>query len=443
MKALFFFGFMLILFSAPVHAQQVAEAQDMLGGVWNAIYALQDDVQELHDQLSAFHQQFLQFKNNVINHWQDVNATIGVLEQNDISLQNQITATNVQVQENTDSINVHTQELDDLNQTTEALNQTNFSLQTQISDNNNSFTNYATQTDVHIQTLEANDANLQQQINGISNVGFSRNDVYFVANTSPTESVAFCEDNTDILLFGYCSGKTLGDVYYPETALYDGFDDYGYTSNPTWNLVYGNLGVGDSTAGILSGKLYTIPTFGEISTPIDIMATQVSMSARVRTHGGNNGEFGLALTDKEGPWGVSNENGYLLYTRINGGNSSFSFAKFVNGVGLDIYNSPTFPLNGYTDYVTRAERDNSGYWRFYINDIQSGPAVYDDTFQTFTFAHIRLNGAYAVADDINITSTGYNPSSSSAILNIDDLNAPMGVQCKVNGSARVLCLRVE
>lgn len=412
----------LFLFSS-VHAQQVARAEDILGPIWDAIHNLENEVSHIKDQMHTFYLEYVQFTNDVISNQQDVNASMGALQQADVGLQNQISATNVIVQENTDTLNVHTQEIGDLNQTTEALKQTDQELM---------------QTDAE---LEQTDMGLQNQIDGFT-TNINRSKIYEVVNTNPNANTVFCDTPTDILLFGICPSGFSSPGTSTISILFDNFDDQDYTANPTWTVRNGSWGV--NYWGPNSGKLITTSQGGNgnlISTPTSFDAMTLSMEAKVTA---NNylEQLHIALSDNPS----SMWNGYDLRLYVNGQFSFLEFTKVTLGEGTMLSHVTGFDLSPDLEYSIKATRDESGIWQLFLNESPVGQQFTDTSYTNFTDTFLlgyQINNAGSQFDDVNVTIPNPQQGDSSPFLNIGDINSPMGIQCKTNSTARALCLQQD
>ena len=310
------------------------------------------------------------------------------------------------------------------------------------------FTDYKTGTDNTILGLHATDENLQEQINIVDAKPFviDRSKLYEVVNNDLNNHDAFCADNNDILLFGYCAYGFLGDPPNQELLLFDGFADFDLSNNPTWTVLYGNLFVGNPSTGTSAGDMVCASTSAcEGSVPVSFTSMGVIMQSMIYSQQTGD-ELTFGLTDKSGPLTQSFDKGYIVRMLFNGDSSTIDLYRLDGSTAVSINHIGPMSLSSGSEYVVRAERNQNEFWQLYVNGGPVGAPVQDQTYLGFSFFHTKFDGAGSFDggrfDNITVMSTD-TPLNQSAFLNISNPNSPLGIRCQNNGAARIMCLKQE
>lgn len=289
-----------------------------------------------------------------------------------------------------------------------------------------------------ISVIESTQDDFQQQINSIP-IGIDRTKIYevFAAANSDT---AYCNSAEDILLTGYCSVGPFKESVNVTTAVTDSFSDIEFSTNPTWTVTLGSFVVGTSPAGPL--KLVAVGNgLHDIATPSALNSISLSMETKVMPNRTND-QLYIGLTDSPGPILQSNDSGYMLGALKNfNGFDSLVLYRIDQGTFTYLSVIPNIPLPTSVEQSIRAERDNTGYWTVFYNNIPFPTGVQDNTYQSFHFTHLRYNsnnngGAF---DNILVTYGAPGPVES-AFENINNPLLPMGIKCGLNGAARITCI---
>ncbi len=405
-------GFFFLLIFSNVHAQ-VPDSNDP---VWDAINGIlvtlgvhREKIGDLITRIALLKDAFYQFAD-------DTNTNFLVMQQTTEGLQDQINITNNSVQSNTNTLVDHNQQINQLTQADIVFNQV--------------------------------DQNLQSQISGLG-VGVERTRIYEIVNMDLNSNIALCDDADDILMFGYCAGGLMGQPYSGFAKLYDDFSDYEFTSNPTWNVLAGSMYIGGPGAGLLNGKLACSNTNVqcEMVTPTPFTSQELSFGFDFIVPSGYE-DMSLLISDSSLLVAPGNQNGYFLLVHAQGASSFIAVARSDVGNPSNIYFHQFNGVNfiAQTEYSVRAERDSTGFWNIFLNDQQLGQGPVDNTHTQFTHAHARIysQGASAITtlDRIEVNDVDFN-ASTSAMVNIDNYNEPLGIRCMQNGSARAVCMRVN
>lgn len=405
-------GFFFLLSFSAVHAQ-VPDSNDP---VWDAINGIlvtlgvhREKIGDLITRISLLKDEFYQFAD-------DTNANFLVMTQTTEGLQDQINITNGSVQANTNTLVDHNQQLEQLVQADIVFNQV--------------------------------DQNLQNQISGLG-VGVERTRIYEIVNMDLNSNIALCDDADDILMFGYCAGGLMGQPYSSFAKLYDDFSDYEFTSNPTWNVLAGSMYIGGPGSGLLNGKLACSNTNFqcEMVTPTPFTSQELSFGFDFMVPSGYE-DMSLLISNSGGLVGPGTHSGYFLLVHAQGPSSYIAVVRTDSGIPSNTYFHQVSGVNfvAQTEYNVRAERDSTGFWNIFLNDQQLGQGPVDNTYSQFTYTHARIfsQGASAITtlDRIEVNDVDFN-ASTSAMVNIDNYNEPLGIRCMQNGSARAVCMRVN
>jgi hypothetical protein len=406
-----------------VFAQEVDG--DPLQPLWDAIAELRDTIHNMRQGVGTLRNEFNADVQHLAQFELDVNQEITHLLFFDNTLFDALTATNVAVQENTDSINVHSQEINDLNQTAAGL-------QTQIDTTNVQVITNQIVTEQKINDLNQTDQGLQNQINNFSSQ-IDRGKLYEVINSNPNENTAYCNDNNDILLFGYCAGTFMGEAPLSSLVFYDAFVDYEYSNNPTWTMLAGPFVVGGPTGG---------PSACEASSPSLFLSGGFSFETQMYANQSGD-ELFIGVTDKPGFLGQSAENGYFIRVFANSGGSTITLYRLDTGTAYALTSFQGISVPIQTDFTIKAERDSGGLWQMQLDGNPIGNPVVDSTYSNFTNVHLRFDGFQnldaGTFDKIKITSADAN-FGLNGFVNVNDVNSPLGIRCQYNGRARALCL---
>lgn len=298
---------------------------------------------------------------------------------------------------------------------------------------------FETQTNASISDLHAVDENLQGQIDGIGAPSFviDRSKLYEVINTNQSENTAFCEAKEDILLFGYCSIGPFGIDGPSSTLVLDDFSDLEYTTNPKWTPLSGSWGI-DPDGG---GQLMTTNPGADnlIRTPAAVDAMSISMEAKV-TANGYKEQLILAISDSP----TDMWNGYMVRLYVDGAQSYMDLWRTDLSNNTLLHSVNGFDLHTNSKYHMKASRDETGNWSLHLNGTLLAAGIVETTHTHFTdFLLLGYNATSSGSrfDDIKVFTPGDFNGTGSAIMNVSDLDSPLGVKCQNGGTARVLCLR--
>ncbi|MDP2666031.1 MAG: hypothetical protein Q8P05_00830 [Candidatus Diapherotrites archaeon] len=298
------------------------------------------------------------------------------------------------------------------------------------------FLGFKGDTQAHLQVLDENVSDLDERINTIP-IGISRSNLYEIINSNPNENTAFCEDENDILFFGYCEGSFLGTPPTTVFSVYDDFEDLDYTSNPPWTVLNGSWSVVQNGG---SAKLRANSVGNnQLSTPININSIPLSMESKVISSNFTD-QLVLAISNTS----ATVYDGYLLRLYQNGSQSYLDFHRVTNGNSQQILSTGFLNLSTGIEYTIGANRDDAGNWKILLNGSPIGPSVVDVSYGDFTGAFLlyyHISGTNGHFDDVRFFTPDMNAPIESAIKNLSDPSQPLGIECLRDGTARVLCLR--
>ncbi len=292
-----------------------------------------------------------------------------------------------------------------------------------------------------IASLQTRDENLQAQISAIPPVTqtiIARNKIYEVVNTSLSK-IANCNDSDDILLNAYCIGG-YGEIVPLNQILFDNFNDGDYTLNPTWTLLSGSFVVGVAPSG--PNKLVVNSAgLSEIITPTSFTSVPLLMEADITTNNGG-AQMYIALTDSPSP--IVAGNGYMLgYFDNLSGSTALVLYRIENGTFTYLSIIQNVPWAPQQETLLGMYRDVVGNWTVKVSGISYPTGINDANYTNFNYTHLRYVAAPNDAgafDNVRVQN-GDSNVFTSAFVNINDYNAPMGIRCLNNGSARVMCLQ--
>ncbi len=317
----------------------------------------------------------------------------------------------------------------------------------QFDDFKNTTNESITNINGEISGLKDTDENLQIQIMEIDSTAFfiDRTKMYEVVNDDPKSNTAFCNDNNDILLFGYCASGSMGELPSQFAELYDGFTDYEYTSNPVWSPIAGNWSIGNVGSGLLEQKItcFTNNFQCEMTSPTPFTSDELMMGFDFQSNSSWT-DFSLGLTDKSGLLSLASDNGYMVHVHTEGTSGSYiALQKITGGTNTVIKHISGFAFVSGMEYTIKVERDSSGLWNYYVDGIKVGEGPIDQSHDQFTHTHLRSHSTGTsiinTLDDVKVNNLDFN-TSVSGILNAINPDLPLGIQCMQKGVARTWCL---